>query len=569
MNRILKISVLSVLIFIVAGCKKSFLTEKALAVIAPENLYVNKAGFESGLYGLYSLWREERKGINGASNDMALTPAFIGVDNAFSLRPAGNAAEQVFNDFGVRLNSNDGYVRRVWEWLYRIINAANTLIDRSENTSINWTETQKKQIVGEAKLIRAWAYRHLTFLFGDVPLNLSESKGITIRTDWDRNPVAEVRKAMEKDLLDAEAGMSDVAIVEGRASKVVAQHYLAELYLTMGEWQKAKDKALLVTQNTNYNLITARYGTNAALPGTPFTDMFLDKNSNRSQGNREALWVVQNEYLSIGGDANIMRRWWVNRYNDIRVGSPSRNPLTFSVEYGGRGLGRFAATKFAFSLYGPTDNRGSSFAWRFFYLMNNPASLPANANANTVATCTTPGYTTGPTGGRLGIDTVRLSVNCNEPAPNATAAPNWPSIRKWDWAPSDPADVQNSSNFNDQVYLRLADTYLLLAEAQFRLSDLPGAAITLNTIRARANATPITGAQVTLDFILDERSRELVTEEHRRYTLLRTGTWFARTQLNNKYAGTKITLRDTILPIPQSVIDANLTKLMPQNAGYF
>jgi len=142
------------------------------------------------------------------------------------------------------------------------------------------------------------------------------------------------------------------------------------------------------------------------------------------------------------------------------------------------------------------------------------------------------------------------------------------SIRKWDWAPADPADVQNSSNFNDEIYLRLAETYLLLAEAQFRLGDLTGAATTLNVIRARANATPITAAQVTLDFILDERSRELVSEEHRRYTLLRTGTWFTRTKLYNLYAGTKITLRDTILPIPQSVIDANLTKPMAQNPGY-
>ena len=568
MINIIKISVLVVLILVVAGCKKSFLTEKPLNIIAPENLYINKSGFESGLYGLYSLWREERKGINGPTNDMALTPAFIGVDNAYSLRPAGSAPEQVFNDFGVRLNSSDPYIRRVWEYLYQIVNAANTLIDRSVNPSINWTETEKKQIVGEAKLIRAWAYRHLTFLFGNVPLNLSESKGGNIRTDWDRNPVAEVRKAMEQDWLDAEAGMSDVAIVEGRASKVVAQHYLAELYLTTGEFQKAKDKALLVTQNTNYNLITARYGVNAALPGTPFTDMFLDKNSNRSEGNREALWVAQNAYLSTGGDANIMRRWWVNRYADIKVGSPSTNPLTLSVELGGRGLGRFAVTKYAFSLYAPNDQRGSAFAWRFFYLMNNPASLPTNANTNTAATCALPGYTTGPAGGRIGIDTVRLSVLCNEPAPNAISAPNWPSIRKWDWAPSDPADIQNASNYNDQIYLRLAETYLLLAEAKFRLGDLPGAAITLNIIRARANATPITAAQVTLDFILDERSRELITEEHRRYTLLRTGTWFVRTQLNNKYAGPKIILRDTILPIPQSVIDANLTKLMPQNPGY-
>jgi hypothetical protein len=219
-------------------------------------------------------------------------------------------------------------------------------------------------------------------------------------------------------------------------------------------------------------------------------------------------------------------------------------------------------------LYGPTDHRGGAFSYRFFYLMNNAASLPSNANINTTATCTTPGYTSGPSGGRLGVDTIRLSINCDEPAPNATAAPNWPSIRKWDWAPADTADVQNSSSFNDQIYLRLADTYLLLAEAQFRLNDLAGAAATINIIRTRANATPITAAQVTLNFILDERSRELISEEHRRYTLLRTRTWFTRTQAGNRYASSRIALRDSLLPIPQSVIDANLTKKMPQNAGY-
>ncbi len=566
MKTLIKISFFSMLLITAAGCKKSFLTETPVAVIAPDNLYVNKAGFEAGLYGLYSMWREERKGINGSSNDMAITAAVVGVDNAFSLRPAGGAPEQVFNEFGVQLNSSDAYIKRVWEWLYKIVNAANTIIGRSVNPSINWTETEKKQTVGEARLIRAWAYRHLTFLFGNVPLNLSESKGSTIRTDWERTPVAEVRKAMEEDLLFAEASMSDLPIVEGRASRAVASHYLAELYLTIGNYQKAKEKALLVTQNTNYSLMTARYGTNASQPGSAFTDMFLDKNSNRSQGNKEALWVIQNEYLSTGGDANIMRRWWVNRYNEIKVGG--KTPITYSIENGGRGLGRFAITKFALSLYGPTDTRGSSFSWRYFYIMNNAASLPTGVNINTAATCAAPGYQTGPTVGRLGIDSVKLSINCDEPAPNATTASNWPCTRKWDWAPADPADVQNSSNYNDEIYLRLADTYLLLAEAQFRLSDLAGAAITINTIRARANATPITSADVTLDFILDERSRELITEEHRRYTLLRTGTWFTRTKLNNKYAGLKITLRDTILPIPQSVIDANLTKLMPQNKDF-
>jgi hypothetical protein len=560
MNKIiLSIAATVTLLLSSVSCKKSYLDETPQAIIAPDNLYVNKAGFDGGLYGLYNLVRSERKGISGSANDITSTAAIIGVDNAYSLSPAGGAAESVFNDFGVRLNSSAGYITNLWSYLYKVVNAANTIIDRSENKSINWTDAQKNQIVAEARLIRAWAYRHLTYLWGAVPLNMHESSGSNIRTDWERAPVVEVRAAMEQDLLFAEANLADLPVLEGRASKVVASHYLAELYLTMGDNQKAKDKALSVVQNAKYNLITARYGVQKGLPGTPFTDMFIDGNSNRSEGNTEVLWTFQNQYLSAGGDVNIMRRWWVNRYDQIKVGA--KTPITYSKDNGGRGLARFGATKYAFSVYGPTDDRGSGSAWRFYWIMNNPASLPAGSQV--VATCTSPGYT----GGKLG-DTVKLSINCNEPIPNEVRYPNWPNTRKWDWTPDDPADVQQTSNYNDQIYLRLGETYLLLAEAQFKLGDLAGAAITINALRNRAHAAPITASQVNLDFILDERSRELFSEEHRRYTLLRTGTWYARTKLYNLYSGALITLRDTILPIPQSVIDANLTKVFPQNPGY-
>ncbi|HEU4606694.1 MAG TPA: RagB/SusD family nutrient uptake outer membrane protein [Chitinophagaceae bacterium] len=236
----IKLNILIASLLLSLGCGKDFLKEKPLAIIAPDNLYVNKEGFEAGLYGLYDLWRQERKGINGPSNDITNTAAVIGVDNAFSLYPAGGAAESVFNDFGVRMNSSAGYISHMWSWLYEVVNAANTIVDRAENPDIKWTEDEKNQIVAEARLIRAWAYRHLTYLWGDVPLNLHESTGNNIKTDWERTPVAEVRKAMEEDWLFAEAHLPSVAPVEGRASKVVAQHYLAELYLTTGEYEKAK-----------------------------------------------------------------------------------------------------------------------------------------------------------------------------------------------------------------------------------------------------------------------------------------------------------------------------------------
>nr|WP_294897233.1 RagB/SusD family nutrient uptake outer membrane protein [uncultured Pedobacter sp.] len=554
--KILKISFLATILVLQLGCKKTFLDEQPKGIIAADNLYVSKDGFNAGLNGLYALWRQERRGIEGPSNSLPLTAALIGVDNAYSLYP-GTEGDNTFNDFGVKLNPTNGHVGNFFTYLYKVINSANTLIGRSETVKLNWTDKEKNQIVGEAKLIRAWAYRHLVNLFGAVPLTLTESSGV--KTDFERTPVAEVRKAMEADWLFAAENLDDVPAAPGRASKVVAQHYLSELYLETHEYQKAKDMAMAVIGNPKYRLVTARYGVNKNNPGTAFTDMFLDGNSNREEGNTEVLWVMPNEYLSSGSETNLMRRWWVNRYNDITVGG--KKPITYSIENGGRGIGRFAATKFAFSLYAAGDDRGGEFAWRFSYKMNNPKSLPTGSKL--VATCESPGYT----GGTLN-DYVILSIACDEPDPTSKYKQNWPSIRKWDSAPADPAGIQNTSSVNDQIYLRLGETYLLLAEAQLGLKDFDGAAITLTTLRARSHASAVIGAQVNIDFILDERSRELISEEPRRYALRRAHKWFDRTKLYNKYSGPLIALRDTLLPIPQSVIDANLGKKMENNLGY-
>jgi hypothetical protein len=346
---------------------------------------------------------------------------------------------------------------------------------------------------------------------------------------------------MEADWLFAEQHLPEVTTTNpGKIMKGAAQHYLAELYLSMDKFAEARDYAMKVTRNPNYRLVTARYGVNATKPGTPFTDIFMDGNSSRSQGNTEALWVLQNELNVIGGEGhNIMRRYWVNRYYSLSVGG--KNPIAVSAENGGRGIGRLGPTKFALTLYEPTDDRGSDHAWRFSWVINNPNGVPA--------------------GKKLG-DVIELDRASNERITN----PNWPNTRKWDY--SSPTDAAVDRQYNDQVYIRSAETYLILAEAYFRLNDLPNAATAINALRARANATTITPSQVTLDFILDERSRELFSEEERRYTLLRTGKWLERVRLHNKIAGPVVTERDMLLPVPQSVIDANLTQPMNQNPNY-
>lgn len=514
------------------GCSDKGLTEAPPHIIVADNLYRDPAGFEAGLNALYFQVRLERNGQGNSENDILNTFWTAGVDNAFGNYVSPN--ERIINEWGVRNNPQASQFLGIWTWLYQTINAANTIVGRADDPAVKWSsDAEKNRVVAEARLIRAWAYRHLTYLWGDVPLNLTESAGDKIRTDFDRTPRAEVWKQMEADFQFAEQNLPATSSNPGKLVKAVAQHYLAELYLAEGQPAKAEVEAQAVIGSGLYSLITKRYGVQATQPGVPFLDQFIDGNVNRTQGNTEVLWALEYQENVAGGGANIMRRTWVNRYYSLKG-------LAVAPEYGGRGIGRLSPTRYAITLYEAQDQRGLNFAIRRFYLYNNAAALPA--------------------GKKLG-DTLFLKYDKEK-----SSSPLWPSVRKWDWV--DPANVTGSSSYGDQPYIRLAETYLLLAEADFKQGKLVQAADAINALRTRANATPIKPSQVTMDFILDERSRELLTEEDRRYTLLRTGTWYDRTRKYNPIAALAITPRDTLLPIPQAVIDANLTKPMPQNPGY-
>jgi hypothetical protein len=527
-----------------AACKKTALEENPPNVLVGDNLYASYDGFQNGLNGLYAEVRRSRGGIDYSdpTNNIMFEMNVIGVDNGYGNYSAG--PEAMLNNWGALSNAGVTYYRQTWAYLYETINSANTIIDRA-TVSTALTDVQRNGINAEARCIRAWAYRHLTYLWGDVPLQLHESSGENVRTDYERTPVAEVRKAMINDWLFAEKYLPVTSTNDGKLIQGVPQHFLAETYLAIAKNDSAKIYATKVTTNTNYKIITARYGVNATKTGSAFTDMFLDGNSDRSQGNTEALWVLQNELNVAGGEGNnIMRRYWVNRYYSITVkGTDGKTPSPFAVSYdfGGRGLGRLGPTKWAFSIYDANDDRGNDNAWRFSFPINNTAGIPK-------------GFTLG--------QVIPLDRTSTEKISN----PNYPNIRKWDYA--SPLDVNSNNSYNDQVFLRSAETYLLLAEANFKLGLPQEAADAINVLRIRAHATPISAAQVTLDFILDERSRELFTEEDRRYTLLRTGTWLTRTKAYNSIAGIAITERDKLLPIPQDVINANLSKVFPQNPGY-
>ena len=169
--------------------------------------------------------------------------------------------------------------------------------------------------------------------------------------------------------------------------------------------------------------------------------------------------------------------------------------------------------------------------------------------------------------------------------PGATVkftASYFPNLRKFN--DSTRADLNDYSD-RPFILFRFSELYLIAAEAAFKGgATMQDAADMLNVLRSRAalklNQTPaeyaaalaaqqITPAQVTLDFILDERSRELFAEDCRWWDLSRTKTLVARVQLHNTEGAAGVQAYNMLRPIPQQQIDlVTEGPAFPQNPGY-
>jgi len=295
MKKILLFTALAAMML--TGCNEDkFLEEKALDFNSASNSYNTTADFDAAITELYYLTRTQYYTTYDRTTDLSkFADMWITADPLQSnviadLSPSGNIA------------------KFYWDQNYKLIAQANTVISRLPNsTALN--EDQKKVYEAKARFFRALGYRTLVLLYGDVPLQLEEVT--SPKTDYTREAKANVLAKAVEDLEFAVAGLPDInAVKDGEISKPAANMLLAEMYLTVGNNDKAIEASSAVINNSNLKLMTSRFGSQASEDGDVFYDLFRPNNQNRASGNTEAIWVIQFETNVDGGGNNTSDYFW-------------------------------------------------------------------------------------------------------------------------------------------------------------------------------------------------------------------------------------------------------------------
>ena len=540
-------SLILLLFVALVGCQEDFLEEEPLSDLSNNQALSTKSGFENHIVGLHEAARNEMSRESDNLNyywimSAATDIATHGHDNTSR------------TDYSNLLRPTNNAVSEVWDWAYRsMLLRANTVIVSASlpsNAGLWETEAEKNAIIAEAKFFRAYTHNMLTNLYKDVPL--INDVYTSPKTDFQRSSRQEILTFAKEDLEFASQWLPPTVSSdnEGRIVKAAADHLLTEVYISLEEYDKAVESADKVINSGLYELMTERFGSEANEPGDVFSDLFRDGNQNRSSGNTESIYVWQFEDLTLGGQGNSrgnlrLRYWgsWYSRQND-----PNGDAGMIVADSLGRGVGQVRPNSwFIYDIWDGdfnNDIRNSKYNIRRDFYYNNPTSafFEQKVQKSTLS------Y----------IDSMRNI---------------YPIIRKVEGnvGTFTNTDISFSGRtFQDVMVFRLAETYLLRAEAFWNLGRLQDAANDINKVRARASASLITAGDVTLDYILDERARELIVEEPRRRTLVRTGKLVERVRKYNMREITRNTIQDfhRWWPIPQSAIDENIGAPLGQNTGY-
>jgi len=544
-----KIQVFTLLVLLLAfiGCDdEKFLTEDPKTFYTTDNIFSSETQVDQVLITMYSDLRQFRTRnyqAKGFSTDVMDAPEF--------------RVSTTFGDYS-RINPESSQFSDTYNFYYRLIANANTALYAANLESISFESAERKAyLVAQARFFRAYAHGILAELFGGVPI-VTE-----IATEPRYDYVRETREATYQFAIDElEAILNDLpetTTQDGRIVKGAAQHYLAEFYLGLGietsnaaAYDQAIKYASDVINGGTYALMTERFGARKDEPGKDvYWDLFRINNINYSDGNMESIWTFQidfDAYLAEDGESYLnYPRYYMPVYRAI-VGFDG-----VAEDAGGRGVAFYKQTPYAGDLVwdesiSANDQRGAEHNIIRTIIYNDP-NYPDLY------------------GTEVPQDVIDFT--------NEGRGWVYPIIFKLTTDQFVGLDQgQNRSNlFRDEYAIRLAETILLRAEAYHRKGDNQMAANDLNLIRARAQCDiMVAPGDVDIDFILDERARELFGEECRWNTLLRMGGTVAvdriREYAMHPVTPLTLTFDYNLWPIPQSAIDRNKDVKMAQNPGW-
>ncbi|WP_200977893.1 RagB/SusD family nutrient uptake outer membrane protein [Echinicola sp. 20G] len=553
MKRRYKIILPILLLIASVSCNESeWLEEEPLDFYTPSNSFSKPSDFNAAVARIYENVFPALLNINSNEGRAMHYPTDVAWD-----------AIDITHDLNLytdKLTPTTSVVNNVWGSLYRMVFDANVVIGRIDAENIGFTsETERNTYKAEAMFFRALAYRTLVILYGGVPIILEEVT--SPRRDFTRATKDEVISQIVSDLQFAVSNLPEVTELSetGRLTKAAANHLLAEVYLINEDWDAAISAASAVINNPNYSLMTERFGTRMNEDGDVYWDLFRRNNQNRTSGNMESIWVRQYEYLIDGGGAgNPWPRFLIPMYWQLKDPDDKNLFIGPSNQYGGRGIGWYAPTPYVRQQIWESDFDND--------IRNSGNNIMRDIVANN------------PESAYYGQKIVESGAIENFP----NTLDRWWSVIFAKVAPInnfpdefvlDPATglLNNSSNnsFTDQYIFRLAETYLLRAEAYLGKGDQSSAAADINVVRARSNANPVAAGEVDIDYILDERARELAWEELRLLTLMRLGKLVERVKQYNPITGDRISDHQNLWPIPFREIETNTEAQLNQNPGYF
>lgn len=545
----------ALLICIGAGsCKKDFLAENPPSQLSPSNAFNTYEDFNASVNNLYYLVR--RDFFN--RDDLRPFDYLFGTDIVYD----GQASTNRHSNMAATYDPTSDIPTVHWNLLYKIISEANTVISRAPGSEM--TDEQKLNIEAKAKFFRGLAYRTLAYLFGGVPLTLEEVTAPKI--DYARASKEEVLNQVIEDLTFAAQNLPGITEVrDGEVSDLAAYHLLSEVYLAAKNYQKAVDAATVVIDDPATALMKNRFGSRAnETPGDVYWDLFRRGNQNRSSGNTEAIWVIQFETNVLGGGSETgsffgsfdLERLHPPLLRDLRINgeAPFRWPIGDYT--GGRGIGWAISTLYFSDTIWQSDfnndMRNANHNFVRDYVATNPNS---SFYGQIISTKNPPPGVKVPSRAFYAYQT------------KATTPYNHPDEL---YANKETLELKSTAGgtYTDQYMFRLAETYLLRAEAYLGLNKKDKAADDINMVRSRANASDVAPADVTIDYILDERMREFGVEEKRRLTLMRLGLLYDRVMKCNPYYSKEMLPKYNLWPIPASEIERNYGNKLEQNPDY-